>query len=142
MRGSQGYRTRQRELIWNYLCDHRAQHIVAEDIVEHLRAIGEPVGKSTVYRYLERLVEEGQVRKFFLEEGMSACYQLAAGEGEDCHEHFHLKCLRCGRLLHIECEYLSEVEQHIFGSHRFRVDNTKTVLYGICEDCALGEEKA
>lgn len=132
------YKTKQRELIWDYLRDHGG-HIAAEDIVEYLRGQGTSVGKSTVYRYLDRLVGEGTVRKFFLEEGMGACYQFV-GDAGGCREHFHLKCLCCGKLFHIECDYLHEVQDHIFKSHRFFVDNTKTVLYGTCENCRATEE--
>lgn len=43
-------------------------------MVDYLKSQGNGVGKSTVYRYLEKLVEEGKVRKYFLEEGAGACF--------------------------------------------------------------------
>jgi Fur family ferric uptake transcriptional regulator len=128
------YKTRQRELIWEYLRANSDRHVGAQDIVEHLRRQGTAVGKSTVYRALDRLVEQGVLRRFYLEEGMSACYQLILENGR-CHEHFHLKCLSCGRLIHMECSLLQEIQGHILEEHRFRIDQSKTVFYGLCEDC-------
>ena len=68
----------------------------AEEISRYLAEEGSPVGKATVYRCLDRLVEQGTVRKFLLGEGESACYQYQTGE---CHSHYHLKCACCGALL-------------------------------------------
>ena len=80
-------------------------------------------------------MEDGSVRKYLCEEGKSACFQYV-GDSEECRLHFHLKCIKCGKLIHLECDYLSDLEKHISEHHKFTVDNTKTVLYGVCEDCA------
>lgn len=135
-----GYKTKQRDLILNYFIENNNRHVTAEEVVDHLKCQGTSVGKSTVYRYLEKLVEQGMVRRFFIEEGYGACYQYT-GNDKQCHEHFHLKCLSCGVLLHIQCDFLVEAERHIFNDHDFIIDNTKTVLYGLCEKCKDSEEK-
>ncbi|WP_066454669.1 Fur family transcriptional regulator [Anaerotruncus rubiinfantis] len=135
MEGSGGYRTRQRELIEQFLVANRERHLSVDEVVDYLRGQGSPVGRSTVYRCLDRLVVQGAVRRYFLEEGAGACYQYA-GKGTACREHFHLKCIGCGRLIHVECDYLDEVARHVLEHHHFTIDNTKTVLYGFCESCA------
>ena len=132
---SQGeYRTRQRERILQLLTERRGEHLSAEEVVDLLRREGAPVGRATVYRYLERLVEQGSARKYFLEGGAGCCYQYSGGE--DCREHFHLKCTGCGALFHVDCDYLDALERHVFDHHQFIIDNTKTVLYGLCAGCA------
>lgn len=133
---SKGYRTRQREVILDFLKHSDGKHVSVDEVSDHLKAEGEKVGRTTIYRYMEKLTEEGTLRKYFIEEGAGACYQyvdLAGG----CHEHFHLKCLKCGRLLHVECDYLNQLGVHIEEHHGFVVDNTKTVLYGVCKDCKI-----
>ena len=140
MRTAGSYKTWQRERIWEYLCAHSDRHVSAEDIAGHLRQQGMAVGKSTVYRTLDRLVEQGVLRRFYLEEGMSACYQLIPEDGR-CHEHFHLKCLCCGQLIHMECTFLQEVQAHIMQEHRFLIDQSKTVFYGLCESCTEKREE-
>lgn len=133
------YKTKQREQVLECLVCNRNRHMTADEIVVYLSDKGEKVGKTTVYRTLEKLIDEGSARKFISEEGKSACYQFVS-VGDCCPEHFHLKCRVCGSLLHIECDYLCELEQHIFDHHGFRVDNTKTVLYGVCEECRKNEK--
>lgn len=128
------YRTRQRLQIMECIALNREKHLTADEIREELKKSGVEIGKSTVYRALEKLIAEGRVRKYIAEEGKSACYQYI-DEGGDCVRHFHLKCTRCGRLIHLECDFLKDLERHIFEHHRFTVDNTRTVLYGICGDC-------
>lgn len=131
---NKGYRTRQREAILEFLKNSNSRHVSIEEVLDHLKAAGEKVGRTTIYRYMEKLTEEGVLRKYFIEEGAGACYQyvdLAQG----CHEHFHLKCLKCGKLLHVECDYLNQIGMHIRDYHGFEIDNTKTVFYGICKDC-------
>ena len=66
--------------------------------------------------------------------GTCACYQYFDGTG-DCHRHYHLKCLKCGKLLHAECEFLNDLSEHIEKEHDFVIDGEKTVLYGICGEC-------
>lgn len=44
----------------------RKKHLTADDIADALKA--EQVGKTTVYRYLEKLCEQNIVRKFILSE--------------------------------------------------------------------------
>lgn len=129
-----GYKTKQRDLILNYFIENNTRHVTVDDVVGHLKEKGTSVGKSTVYRYLEKLVDQGTVRRYFIEEGQGACYQYA-GENSNCHQHFHLKCIGCGNLLHIECQHMVESEKHILKIHDFEIDNTKTVLYGRCAKC-------
>lgn len=128
------YKTKQRSKVLDCLIQNKNKHMTAEDIVAYLKEHGAAVGKATVYRTLEKLLSEGNVRKYICEEGKSACFQYV--EDNSCNSHFHLKCVKCGKLIHLECDYLSDLEKHIFEHHKFTVDNTKTVLYGICGDCS------
>ncbi len=125
---SRAYKTKQRELILNYLIENKNHHVIADEIAEHLK-----VGKSTVYRYLDKLVSDGTVRKFYHDDGKSSCYQYA--ENNNCNNHYHFKCIECGHLFHVECEHLNEMFEHICKSHNFKVDLCKTVIYGKCENC-------
>lgn len=126
------YNTRQRELILEYIKENADSHLTADSIADALKP--EQVGKTTVYRYLEKLCEQHLVRKYILSEGKSACYQYSGGE--ECHDHFHLKCLKCGRLIHLECDYLKDIAAHISVEHNFTIDSSRTVFYGICGECA------
>lgn len=130
----QEYNTKQKEYILEYLRANVRRHVSVGDILEHLRREGREVGTTTVYRYLDRLCRSGEVRKYVIDETSGACYQYIS-DRHGCAEHFHLKCIRCGRLIHVDCTYLEEVGRHIGEHHRFSVDNSKTVFYGTCEAC-------
>ena len=135
-----GYKTRQKETILEYFTAHEGEHVTAAQVVDHLRRTGAPIAASTVYRCLERLENEGILRKYVIDESSAACWQYVR-EHEDCGRHFHLKCTRCGRLIHADCEFLAELDAHIAAHHGFRVDSLKTVLYGLCADCAAAAEE-
>ncbi|MBO5110499.1 MAG: transcriptional repressor [Clostridia bacterium] len=131
----QEYNTKQKEYILEYLRANAQTHVSVGDILAHLHAHGREVGTTTVYRYLDRLCRSGEVRKYVIDETSGACYQYIA-DTDECEKHFHLKCTRCGRLIHVDCAYLGEVGRHIGEHHRFTVDSSKTVFYGVCEACA------
>ena len=128
------YKTKQRETVENCLKNNKNRHLTADEITEILRSAGQDVGRTTVYRTLEKLIQEGRVRRYAAAKGDSACYQYLTDTA--CHEHFHLKCTGCGKLLHIECEQMQKLNSHILSEHKFRVDKLQTVLYGLCEKCA------
>ncbi|MFR7473937.1 MAG: Fur family transcriptional regulator [Christensenellales bacterium] len=77
MSSSSGYHTRQRDQILQYLIAHQHAHVTADQIATHLRGRQFSIGKATIYRYLDKLVTQGRVRKFYLEEGASACYRIS-----------------------------------------------------------------
>lgn len=130
MRGE--YLTKQREAILAYLRENNA-HVTASDIVFHLKEQGYGVSTATVYRTLEKLERDEIVKKMIIGEGAGACYQYLDGDG--CSEHFHLKCVKCGKLIHLSCEFLRNMESHIFDEHGFTVSSGRTIIYGTCTEC-------
>lgn len=135
------YNTKQRELILRFLSESDGKHVKAEEIFDYLKKNDTPVGKSTVYRYLDTLTEQNIVRKYTIEDGQGACYQFVGETGHSrCREHYHLKCSNCGELYHVSCELMDKINLHILEEHGFTVDNSKTVFYGICEKCRREQE--
>ncbi len=132
MRTTDGYKTRQRGIIENAL-KQTSGHITVDALVLKLSEQGESVGRTTVWRCLERLAEEGRVRKY-VHTGDGTCYQYIDGSAH-CFEHFHLKCEKCGRLIHMQCDTMEKLSQHIEQGHNFKINPLKTVFYGICGEC-------
>lgn len=124
-----GYNTKQRDEILDFFNKHRGDCFTAKDII---RSGEVSVGEATVYRTLNRLAGQGLLKKFTDGEA-GACYRLEASE--ECKTHFHLKCERCQKLIHMNCEFMADMKRHIEGTHDFTVDIGKTVIYGICGDC-------
>jgi len=130
-----GYRTRQGELILECLKERGTRHATAEDILADLKARGASVGQTTVYRNLDKLVQQGVVMRYAGAEGQGACFQYA-GCMEDGHAHYHLVCSECGQMIHLECNYMDELTAHMLEHHQFCVDKFRTVIYGLCKQCA------
>lgn len=126
------YETKQSKLVYEFLENHPENHFSAEDVYFSLISDGKRIGRTTVYRQLDRLVAEDKAQKFITGENGACCYQLTSCE---CHNHYHLKCSECGELIHTECDFLDKLCGHIFADHKFTVDTSKTVLYGVCQKC-------
>lgn len=135
---SSTYNTKQKQLILSLFLENKEAQYSCEEIEEKLRKKGTPVGKSTVYRYLISLQKEGKVRKFRSENGKSATFSFIEDE-EKCKRHIHLKCLACGEFVHLDCQIADEINTHLIKDHHFKIDNSKTVLYGLCEKCNVCE---
>lgn len=133
-----GYSTKQGSLILECLKLHKSVHVTAEDILAYLKAQGESVGQTTVYRHLDKLVRQGAVVRYAGADGQSACYQYMDC-CDDGHAHYHLVCADCGKMTHLECGYMDELTSHLLEHHRFSVDKFRTVIYGQCNACAAAK---
>ncbi|MFQ7521396.1 MAG: Fur family transcriptional regulator [Clostridium sp.] len=128
------YKTKQRELILDYLVDNKDRHVTVDEIIDYTKESGSPVGKTTAYRYIDELEQKGIIRKYTIEKGICACYQYIDKE-EKCYNHFHFKCKVCGELYHLDCNFLNTVKEHLCAHHGFEIDSSKTVFYGTCKKC-------
>ena len=130
------YQTQQKSMLLDYLSRHADGALSMEEVADGLRGdLGDKApGKSTVYRLVNRLVEEGTVRRFSAEGSRSALYQIV--DGKNCHHHLHMKCTQCGRLMHMNDEQSERIIEQIFGSSDFAVNQEQTTLYGSCAECS------
>ena len=132
------YTTRQGRLVLDCFENNKGVHLTIEDICSYLKAQNTPVGTTTVYRQVQKLLSEGIITKYNVDKESGACYQYS---GENCRMHFHLKCTECSKLIHAECDYIESLGNHIINHHGFAIDNSKTVFYGICRDCLRSKKK-
>ncbi len=128
------YNTKQRERILNYLKDNKDKNITAQEILNYFKMQGNNIGKTTIYRFLNELVKENVIKKYMIEERNCSCYQFI--KDKNCSEHYHLKCEKCNKIIHLKCDEIKYLQEHISNKHNFKLDSIKTVLYGICENCA------
>ncbi len=136
MRGE--YSTRQKRELLKFLKEHELENFSLDEVVLRLRERGASVGRSTAYRYLEALAEQGSVRKYAGAQGITQ-YQSVAEEG-DCSRHFHMLCKRCGTLQHVDCALMESLARHVAEHHGFRLDARETMLVGVCARCARLDE--
>lgn len=131
------YSTKQQQAVLRCLESRQSEALSAQELAEELRREGFSVGLATVYRQLERLEEAGVVHKVNTESG---AFYLYCSHGEGRRDCFLLKCQRCGRIRHLDCDHLKDLYEHLETAHHFRIDPRRTLFTGLCDQCAQQEE--
>ncbi len=129
----ESYKTKQKDIVARFFYENEGCFKV-EDIYNSIISGGEKIGKVTVYRRVEKLLEEGVIRKF-TDDKNAAYYRLV--ESKNCNRHFHLKCVKCGNITHLDCNEMEGIFKHIKEEHKFAVNASITVLYGLCGKCEV-----
>ena len=131
------YQTAGRTALLTYLKKHTSDAPqAAHEIYRGLGGGASTPGRSSVYRMLGDLAQEGLVRRFRAgAESEGYVYQFVGTEGH-CEGHLHLQCLACGKIAHLKCACNTEITAHLMKTHGFLVDSGRSVLYGTCAACA------
>ena len=134
------YKTRQREELLSFLRTTKSDHVTVGEVCSHFQRCGSPIGTATVYRHLERMVDEGLVSKYTIDAGSPACFAYIGAESHQSGSCYHCKCEKCGRLIHLHCEELQGLSEHVRESHGFTINPMRTVFYGVCAACREAEK--
>ena len=103
-------------------------HATADEVYEAVHQQHANISRGTVYRNLTRLCEEGKIRKIEIPDGAD-CYD------HHCTNHYHVKCIQCGRLFDVDMEYIENLEHSITDSHGFIFTDYDILFKGICPVC-------
>jgi len=131
----QNYNTKARKMILEFLENNSETTVCVTEIMDYLTTKGLTVNLTTVYRYLNKLTAEQKVIKLSGEDGQKAVYQLIHHQ-KTCDEHIHTQCIKCGKLIHLECDFMNELKTHLREGHGFELKCKGSILYGLCKDCA------
>ena len=112
------------------IVDASRSHMTAEQIFQELKKVYPAVVLATVYNNLNKLWQEGLIRKVSVE-GMPDRY-------DRIQRHDHLVCKVCGRLMDLELADLSQELQRQAGVPILSYD--LKLLY-ICEQCRERQTK-
>lgn len=128
------YATSNKKSIMKYI-EHNKNDFSAKDLYILMKENKENIGLTTIYRFLEELNSKEIVKKFYDEKNI-ACYHYL----ERCEKgnHFYLKCNKCGILIHIDCNCITDLQNHILYEHKFKSDNKNIIINGLCEKCKGG----
>lgn len=105
------------------------RHATPDEVAEEVRRQGAEVSLSTVYRGLEVLEELGLVRHAHLSD-RAPTYHSVSG-----HEHFHLVCRACGRVISVDADELEPFVAQLQGRHGFSPDVGHLTVFGQCGEC-------
>lgn len=134
------YNTRQRSEIIKYMSENTENRITAKDILRYFSANHIHIGLTTIYRQLNKLIEEGVVRKYRIATDSSAYFEFARKNRDDPNS-YRCICSSCGSISSLQCHEMPHMKEHIREKHGFFVDSFQTVLYGKCQRCEQKSEK-
>ena len=125
----QNYKTEQRKELLDYMIKNSKNFVKADEIEKYLKSKKISVGLTTIYRFLNSLEQQGKVRVELREH--TKYYQYIS---EECNNHYHLQCKKCGKLIHLHCDEIEDLKQHIAKEHEFEIDSMATIM-GTCAEC-------
>ena len=101
----------------------------AQDVHAMLRAQGETVGLTTVYRTLQALADNGEIDVLRTDEG-EAVYRRCGTS-----HHHHLVCRDCGRTLEVEGPAVERWAEQVAVTHGFSDVSHTVEVFGRCTQC-------
>ncbi len=124
--------SRQRESILNSL-NEKLNHPTAEMVYNCVKKEQPNISLGTVYRNLNQLVEQGVLRRIATP---------TSGDRFDIRTdpHAHLLCTRCGKVLDLEDDLISELDRNVMRTTGFLVNDRQLLLSGICADCLAAQQ--
>src|SRR3989449_11730180 len=109
-------------------------HLSADDLCELVRHEDAGIGRATVYRTLQWMVDAGIARKVDFGEGRSRF------EPSYRHpRHFHLICTKCHRSSEFLSSDVEELMEEVAAARGFTTSQSVVQIYGTCEECRTGK---
>jgi len=105
-------------------------HFTAEQLYDLVKKREPLVGRVTVYRTLEHLVESGMVEELSIAKGV-ATYEHTAGHTH----HDHLICTSCGKVTELSSQRLETVKEEEAAALGWQPQHHSLKVYGLCPDC-------
>ncbi|MEM7574026.1 MAG: transcriptional repressor [Bacteroidota bacterium] len=103
----------------------------AISVVELVKRLDQEMSKTTVYRILDRLEDEGILHFFIGKDGLK-WFAKCRGESSPSlplNSHPHFQCQNCGKT---ECLF---IDISIPPIANFTIEAAEILLIGLCEDC-------
>jgi Fur family transcriptional regulator, ferric uptake regulator len=123
--------TPQRQLVLDAVRD--LHHATPEQVCQRVQQTTPTVNITTIYRALDLLEGLGLVRHTHLGHG-------APMYSAEAHEHLHLVCHRCGRVMEQPTGLLSDVADRLRAECGFALDPNHLALSGTCGQCLAEED--
>ena len=105
------------------------EHLTALKVFEAVQKKLPAINPSTVYRALDRLVEQGKVSVSDMGLG-AAVFELTSKE-----LHHHLVCQKCGEILMLDDEAIRSIFKQLENEFGYEIKTNHLVLFGVCRHC-------
>lgn len=124
-----GYRLTQPRRAVAAMIGAQAGHFTADDLVREARTRRLGVGRATIFRLLEVLVDLGAVERLDLPVRGHAYVRC-----EPAHHH-HIVCSACGKATGIPDPGALDIAREVARRTGYRVDVHRLELFGVCPEC-------
>ncbi len=121
--------TLQRMIVASALARAR-RTVSAQELYDSLRGEHPLLGRATVFRTLDFLVENGLAQRFEAEGHVHVYTSCAANH------HHHLVCRLCGTTTEIDDTAVNQLIDAVRGGYGFALDHDALDFYGTCAACA------
>lgn len=120
--------TIQRQLVLQAVRILHPAHPTAEQVYQEVAAHHPTVSKATVYRNLNSLAEDKELRRLPMPSD--------ADRFDDAMpEHYHLHCVRCGKVVDLPIDYMRDLNERAEKDSGCRVVAHNLVFSGLCGVC-------
>lgn len=119
--------TIQKEMILNAVRSLQ-NHATADEIFELIREESSIIGKSTLYRNLNIMVQDGLINKIEIPDGPDRF-------DSRLNEHYHAKCVKCNRLFDVDMDTMPDLIAGVKNTSGIQVLNFDILFKGICSSC-------
>lgn len=128
-----GYKlTPQRRAIVDIIIKNEGSHLTTEELYNLVKKECPEIGLATVYRTVQLLEELGIISKLDLDDG---CYRYELIHESENHQHHHLICNNCGKVIEVQGDLLEVLEHEIEIKYDFKIENHSVKFYGLCKEC-------
>ena len=119
--------TIQKDLVRNTVYEMR-RHVTANEVYEFVKECCPTIGKGTVYRNLDILVEEGNLRKVKVSDEPNR-FDLTLKN------HYHVRCVNCGEISDVDMDEILGLLEKIHDTHGTDFLGYDILFKGICPKC-------
>lgn len=130
--------TKQREILFTILDKNQGNHLSPEELHLLANKVDKDLGIATVYRTLVIFDKLNIVHKLDFDDNR---YRYEIIRDDDSHQHHHLLCKKCGKIIEVKEDYLENLEDLIETKYKFKITNHDLKFYGVCSDCYVSDEK-
>ena len=108
-------------------------HPSADEVYAYVTKECPNIGRGTVYRNLNILAEDGELRKAQATDGPDRF-------DHNLMDHYHVTCVHCGKMYDVDMEVISDVEERIHDKHGIKYLGYDILFKGVCPACQKEHE--
>lgn len=128
------YQTKTNQKIIEYIKTNAEHSFSASDVYSYVLDNGVKANLATIYRNLDKLTEDKTLLKTKSQSSDSFLYQYAGEHGE-CQSHLHMQCSKCGKIFHLQSDFMGTISEYLSNTYGFKLDCKGSSLSGLCMEC-------